>query len=56
MTYARVSVLTGLHRKEVIRINELDVDSEITLQAQPNRALRVVNGWLTDSEFSDGGR
>ena len=55
MTYARVSVLTGLHRKEVVRINELSADASIPLQAQPNRALRVVNGWLTDGEFSDQG-
>ena len=55
MTYARVSVLTGLHRKEVVRITELSTDASNPLQAQPNRALRVVNGWLTDGEFSDQG-
>jgi len=56
MTYARVSVLTGLNRKEVVRLKNLDEDNASSLQAQPNRALRVVNGWLTDDEFSDNGK
>jgi len=55
MTYARVSVLTGLNRKEVVRLKNLTEDSSAPLQAQPNRALRVVNGWITDGEFSDQG-
>lgn len=56
MTYARVSVLTGLNRKEVVRINNLEKDHTGGLQAQPNRAIRVVNGWLTDSDFSKAGK
>jgi len=56
MTYARVSVLTGLNRKEVVRINNLDKDHSNGIQAQPNRAIRVVNGWLTDNEFSEAGK
>jgi len=56
MTYARVSVLTGLNRKEVVRLKKLDDEEAPPLQAQPNRAVRVVNGWTTDSDFSDRGK
>jgi len=56
MTYARVSVLTGLNRKEVVRLKNLEEDQSVQLMAQPNRALRVINGWLTDTEFSDRGK
>jgi len=56
MTYARVSVLTGLNRKEVVRLKDLDMNHNNGLQAQPNRAIRVVNGWLTDNEFSNAGK
>lgn len=55
MTYARVSVLTGLNRKEVVRLKKLDDNETPPLQAQPNRAVRVINGWTTDSDFSDQG-
>lgn len=54
MSYARVSVLTGLNRKEVVRL--MNPDGASRLHAQPNRALRVINGWLTDTEFSEGGK
>ena len=52
-TYSRVAVLTGLNRKEVVRLSrEKEADSGIP-EARPNRAIRVVNGWLNDSEFLD---
>ncbi|MEE9318885.1 MAG: DUF6502 family protein [Granulosicoccus sp.] len=50
-TYSRVSVLTGISRKEVVRLNGLrDAQGELTRSA-PNRAMRVINGWMSDSEF-----
>ena len=53
MTHARVAVLTGLNRKEVVRLTkEKEVSAEVE-NAKPNRALRVVNGWLNDTEFLD---
>jgi len=51
MTYSRVAVLTGLNRKEVVRLTkENDQDSKL---GTPNRSTRVVNGWLNDPDFLD---
>lgn len=50
-TFSRVSVLTGLSRKEVVRLNALrDAQGALT-RSSPNRALRVINGWMSDAEF-----
>jgi len=51
MTYSRVAVLTGLNRKEVVRLSKTKDESELT--GTPNRATRVVNGWLNDPDFLD---
>ncbi len=52
-TTARISVLTGMHRKEVTRLRELDFN-DITMESL-NRAARVISGWLSDSEFRTRG-
>jgi len=51
MTYSRAAVLTGLNRKEVVRLTK-QRDNQSTI-GTPNRATRVVNGWLNDSDFLD---
>ncbi len=53
MTYARVAVLTGLSRKEVVRLSKLRGAEGVSIQSTPNRAMRVINGWMSDSEFLD---
>lgn len=53
MTMSRVAVLTGLTRKEVVRIRALLENSEEVIRDAPNRAQRVVHGWLSDPEFLD---
>jgi len=56
-TTSRVSVLTGLSRKEVSRISKQLPDPRITSQNAPlNRASRVISGWLRDPEFSNSKR
>lgn len=50
MTYSRVAVLTGLTRKEVVRLVNID-ESGTQLPLAPNRAVRVIEGWLGDDEF-----
>lgn len=47
---SRISIVTGINRKEVKRIRELpsDVDTGVS---KHNRAVRVVTGWLKDTEF-----
>lgn len=51
LTYARVAVLTGLNRKEVVRLSNLRGDPGRLTRPSPNRAQRVVNGWLADDTF-----
>ena len=53
LTYARVAVLTGLNRKEVVRLSALRGDAGRLDRPTPNRAQRVINGWLSDDEFLD---
>lgn len=48
---SRVSVLTGINRKEVKRLMELPADSPDV--DNNNRAARVVSGWMRDDEFTD---
>jgi hypothetical protein len=50
---ARISVLTGLNRKDVKRLLEEPLVQE-RYQASYNRAQRVVSGWMTDTDFMDG--
>ena len=56
MTVSRVAVLTGLSRKEVVRLRELLDENTTSLKQVPNRAQRVVQGWLGDKEFLDRNR
>jgi Family of unknown function (DUF6502) len=52
-TVARISVLTGLHRKEVARLRGLD-SLEISVEAsRRNRAATVISAWLRDVDFLD---
>src|SRR5699024_175288 len=44
-TVSRISVLTGLSRKEVKRVRELELAEDATVIARYNRAARVVAGW-----------
>lgn len=53
MTVSRVAVLTGLSRKEVVRLRELSKENTTSMKQAPNRAQRVVQGWLQDKEFLD---
>jgi len=47
---SRVSVLTGVNRKEVKRL--LESSEKDLAQKENNRAARVVSGWMRDKEFS----
>jgi Family of unknown function (DUF6502) len=50
---SRVSVITGLTRKEVRRIVGLDQPEDTRNQDRYNRASRVVAGWRRDKDFLD---
>ena len=50
---SRVSILTGLSRKEVARLRQLEPwDNDQVIQ-QYNRAARVISAWVREPEFHD---
>lgn len=51
MTASRVAVLTGLDRKEIVKlVNNRQLNQSVT--SQPiNRAARVIGGWLQDKDY-----
>ena len=50
-TASRVSVITGLTRKEVARLQRIANPDDGVISQEYNRAVRVINGWLYDSRF-----
>ena len=51
-TISRASVITGLSRKEILRIRRLpDIGEDDPAQSY-NRAIRVIGGWVRDSDFT----
>jgi hypothetical protein len=51
-TVSRMSVLTGLTRKEVARILALPEQASGATAARYHRASRVVTGWIADERFA----
>ncbi|MDA8179447.1 MAG: DUF6502 family protein [Deltaproteobacteria bacterium] len=52
-THSRVSVLTGLSRKEVLRVTRLDKPDDRETADRYHRAARVIGGWVRDERFHD---
>ena len=50
---SRASVLTGLSRKEVRRLRELDLANDDRGAARYNRAARVLSAWVRDERYHD---
>ncbi len=48
---SRVSVITGLSRKEVKRVQELARPDDTAEEERYNRAARVIGGWLLDAAY-----
>ena len=49
---SRSSVITGLSRKEILRVRRLPDLSDEKVQDSYNRATRVVSGWARDEAFA----
>ncbi len=49
---SRISVVTGLTRKEVARIKGIETPDDTDAEQQYNRAARVISGWLRDRRFT----
>jgi hypothetical protein len=52
---SRVSILTGLSRKEVLRVSRLSSPDDSGAAERYNRAARVVAGWVRDPRFNPEG-
>jgi len=52
-TVSRVSILTGLNRKEVRRVKALEQPYDQGAGERYNRAARVISGWVRDPRFHD---
>lgn len=52
-TISRVSALTGMTRKEVKRLVEMEGTGVTPDQARYSRAIRVISGWSHDRDFND---
>ncbi len=52
MSKARIAIVTGLTRKEVQRISELDSKENIAPKTNLSRIGRVLSGWHTDPDFT----
>jgi hypothetical protein len=50
---SRAAVITGLSRKEILRVRRLPEISDEAALARYNRATRVMGGWLRDQEFAE---
>jgi len=46
-------MLTGLSRKEVLRIKRIPISDDGEVVAQQGRSIRVINGWTHDRRFLD---
>lgn len=55
-TVSAVSAQTGLSRKEVKRLHEIESETSSGNSQKYNRAVRVISGWMNDEHFiSDEG-
>jgi len=52
-TKSRVAILTGLSRREVLRVKRLPAQDDLGALDRINRAARVIAGWVRDRRFSD---
>ncbi len=50
---SRVSIITGLSRKEVNRVKDLPDQDDQEISEQYNRAARVISGWIRDNSYTD---
>jgi hypothetical protein len=52
-TVSRVSVITGLSRKEISHLQKMDYPEVAESAERYNRAARVVSGWVRDAAYKD---
>jgi len=52
-TKSRIAALTGIHRKEVTRVQKLPEGAMKEISRKRNRAARVFSAWLREPQFLD---
>jgi len=52
-TDSRVAVITGLYRKEIRRLKNMEHFADTEAVNRYNRAARVIAGWVRDHRFAD---
>lgn len=52
MSKARIAIVTGLTRKEVQRLSEIDAEGRYSTKTNMSRIGRVLSGWHTDPDFT----
>ncbi len=52
-TVSSISAQTGLSRKEVKRLKELDLNEPSANKQKYNRGTRIISGWVNDPLFTD---
>ena len=50
-TISRISVITGLNRKDVTRLKKINIYDDKDVSATINRAGRVIFGWVRDKTY-----
>ena len=50
---SRISVITGLNRKDVTRLKQINIDQDQDPSSGFNRAGRVISGWVRDRTYND---
>jgi hypothetical protein len=53
-THSRASILTGLSRKEVLRVTRLERADDAETGDRYHRAARVIGGWVRDERYGNG--
>ena len=53
LTDSRISIVTGLSRKEVSRLKNIEAPTDNEAAPRFNRASRVIGGWVKDPRFLD---
>jgi len=46
-----ISAMTGLYRKEIVRLRDMPVPGTAAQEDKYNRSARVVTGWIRDPDF-----
>ncbi len=49
----KIGAMTGLYRKEIVRLREMEVPGAASQEDKYNRSARVVTGWMRDADFLD---